>query len=69
MTMSMTKLIVKTQAGGTEIVNIHCGVLCKSSCFFRRAIEPQWTELREQPDVIDLPDDFIQMVSDSSTPT
>jgi hypothetical protein len=61
---TIIKLKVKTQAGSTVILNTHRGVLCKSSCFFERAMKPEWTELREQPDVIDLPDDSVQTVSD-----
>jgi hypothetical protein len=58
------KLKVKTQAGGTEVLNVHRGVLCKSSGFFQRAMKPEWIELREQLDLIDLSDDSVQTVSD-----
>jgi hypothetical protein len=47
-----------------EALNIHRGVLCKGSGFFQRAMKPEWTKLREQPDIIDLPDDAVQTVSD-----
>ncbi|KAH7392184.1 hypothetical protein DE146DRAFT_790732 [Phaeosphaeria sp. MPI-PUGE-AT-0046c] len=57
------KLKVKTQAGGTEILNAHHGVLCKSSRFFQRATKPEWTTSREQPDIIDLPDYSVETIS------
>ncbi|KAF5851405.1 hypothetical protein GGP41_004187 [Bipolaris sorokiniana] len=60
----IVKLKVTKPAGDTENLNVHRGVLCKSSGFFRRATKPEWTELREQPDTIDLPDDSVQTVSD-----
>lgn len=55
---------VTKPAGDTEILNIHRGVLCKSSGFFQSALKPEWSESREQPDVIDLPDDSVETVSD-----
>jgi hypothetical protein len=51
-------------AGDMATLNIHWGVLCKSSGFFQRAMKPEWTKSREEPDIIDLPDDSVQTVSD-----
>jgi hypothetical protein len=61
---TIIKLRVKKLVGDTQALNIHRGVLCKISGFFRRAMKPEWTKLREQPDIIDLPDDSVQTVSD-----
>lgn len=56
--------MVTKEAGDTEVLNIHRGVLCKSSLFFQKAMKPEWTDLREQPDIIDLSGDSVQTVSD-----
>jgi hypothetical protein len=61
---TIIKLRVTKPAGDTQALNIHRGVLCKSSGFFRTATKPEWTKLIEQPDIIDLPDDSVQTVSD-----
>ena len=56
--------MVTKEAGDTQALSIHRGVLCKSSTFFQRAMKPEWSELREHPNTIDLPDDSVQTVSD-----
>lgn len=61
---TIIKLIVTEPDGDTETLNVHSGILCKSSGFFQRAMKPEWARLREQPDTIDLPDDYAQTVSD-----
>lgn len=38
--------------------------MCKSSEFFKRATKPEWADLRENPDIIDLTDDTVRPVSD-----
>ncbi|KAF1846051.1 uncharacterized protein K460DRAFT_313111 [Cucurbitaria berberidis CBS 394.84] len=58
------KLVVANTASGTEVLNVHQGVLCKSSGFFKRAMRPEWLDLRESPDTIELPDDPLNTVSD-----
>lgn len=61
---TIIKLRVTKPAGDTETLNIHHGVLCKSSSFFRKAMKPEWIKLEEQVAIIDLPDDSVQTVSD-----
>ena len=61
---SIVKLKVTKRNGETEILNVHRGVLCKNSKFFQSAMKPEWTNLREQPDTIDLPDDSPETVRD-----
>ncbi|KAF1979084.1 hypothetical protein BU23DRAFT_595528 [Bimuria novae-zelandiae CBS 107.79] len=63
-TDKIIKLKVTKEAGDTKALNVHLGVLCKSSGFFQRAMKPKWTELREQPDIIDLAGYSVQTVSD-----
>ncbi|USP82072.1 uncharacterized protein yc1106_09346 [Curvularia clavata] len=58
------KLRVTKPGAQEEILNVHRGVLGKSSSFFQNAIKPEWTISREQPDVMDLPDDSAQVVVD-----
>ena len=58
------KLKATKHDGKTETVNIHRGVLCKSSGFFQKAMRPEWTKSREQADIIDLLDDSVDTVSD-----
>ncbi|KAH4180985.1 hypothetical protein HBH98_135230 [Parastagonospora nodorum] len=39
-------------------INVHQGLLGKSSEFFKRAMKPEWASLREDPDTIDLTDEL-----------
>ncbi|OAL46076.1 hypothetical protein IQ07DRAFT_194633 [Pyrenochaeta sp. DS3sAY3a] len=50
--------------GNTKALNVHRGVLCKSSEFFQKALQPEWIKKRERPDVIDLREDPVRVVSD-----
>ncbi|KAH8730391.1 hypothetical protein GQ44DRAFT_644387 [Phaeosphaeriaceae sp. PMI808] len=61
---TIIKLMVTQRTGDTVALNIHRGVLCKSSVFFKSAMKPEWTNLREQQDIIDLPEDSVETVSD-----
>jgi hypothetical protein len=45
-----------------ETVNVHQGLLCKSSEFFKRAMKPEWASLREDPHTIHLSEDTIEVV-------
>tara|TARA_R110002003_G_scaffold115_3_gene9956 strand:- start:398 stop:1006 length:609 start_codon:yes stop_codon:yes gene_type:complete len=38
----------------SENFNVHQGLLCKSSEFFKRAMKPEWMEQRSDPHTIDL---------------
>lgn len=57
-------LKVGDPTSNTEALHVHRGVLCKNSEFFQKALQPEWTKSREHPDVIDLPQDTVQAVSD-----
>ncbi|KAI4933931.1 uncharacterized protein J4E92_003601 [Alternaria infectoria] len=57
------QLKVPNDAGSIECLNVHRGVLCKSSGFFQKAMKPEWTKLGEEK-TVDLPDDLASTVSD-----
>ncbi|CAN9430745.1 unnamed protein product [Alternaria alternata] len=58
------QLVVARCVGETERLNVHRGVLCKSSKFFQNAMKPEWTDTQAGPNTIDLPDDPVDVVSD-----
>jgi hypothetical protein len=43
--------------------NVHRGVLCKSSKFFKRAMQPEWAERRTDANTLDLSDDPVEIVT------
>ncbi|EUC49221.1 hypothetical protein COCMIDRAFT_33280 [Bipolaris oryzae ATCC 44560] len=55
-------LNVKNSAGGTDGLYVHQGVLCKSSKFFQTAMKKEWAGLKDEPHVIDLPEDCTETV-------
>lgn len=57
------KLRVTKHDDETETLNVYRGVFDKSSDFFQRAMEPEWTKLREEADIIDLVNDSVLPVS------
>ncbi|KAI4606021.1 hypothetical protein J4E83_010288 [Alternaria metachromatica] len=61
---AIIQLIVPNCAGDTERLQVHRGVLCKSSEFFRRAMKPEWTDRNDDPKTLDLPEDSATIVSD-----
>jgi hypothetical protein len=61
---SIIKLVVPRPTGETETLNVHQGVLCKHSEFFKRMMKPEWTSIRDSPNIIDLPDETANTVSD-----
>jgi hypothetical protein len=46
-----------------DILNVHEGLLCKSSEFFKRAMKPEWTDQRSDPHTIDLSEDCKETVT------
>ncbi|KAH6612353.1 hypothetical protein C7974DRAFT_405413 [Boeremia exigua] len=62
---NIIKLVVPGSAGETETLHVHQGVLCKSPEFFQRTMKPEWTNLKDKPYIIELPDDTVDTVSDS----
>ncbi|CAN9440031.1 unnamed protein product [Alternaria alternata] len=61
---TIIQLVVARGVGDTERLNVHSGVLCKSSKFFQNAMKPEWTDMQAGPNIIDLPDDPVDVVSD-----
>ncbi|KAI4657952.1 uncharacterized protein J4E78_006342 [Alternaria triticimaculans] len=61
---SIIQLIVPNCAGDTERLQVHRGVLGKSSEFFRRAMKPEWTDRKEDSKTLDLPEDSANIVTD-----
>lgn len=61
---AIIQLVVARCVGDTERLNVHRGVLCKSSKFFQNAMKPEWTNMQAGPNIIDLPDDPVDVVSD-----
>jgi hypothetical protein len=61
---SIIKLVVPRYSGETETLNVHQGVLCKHAGFFRRMMKPEWTRMRDSPNIIELPDETVNTVSD-----
>ncbi|KAL5376691.1 hypothetical protein PMIN06_012041 [Paraphaeosphaeria minitans] len=61
---SIIKLVVPRPSGETEILSVHQGVLCKSSEFFKCMMEPEWAASRDSPNIIELPDETFETVSD-----
>lgn len=51
------QIVVRNATGMREILNIHQGVLTKSSDFFKRSIKPEWTSMKECPDEVKFLDD------------
>ncbi|CAI9627700.1 unnamed protein product [Alternaria burnsii] len=61
---TIIQLVVARGVGDTERLNVHRGVLCKSSKFFQSAMKPEWTDMQAGPNVIDLSVDPVDIVSD-----
>jgi len=61
-TDTIIQLVVPSCAGETVHLNVHRGVLCKSSGFLQNAIKPEWTAREEN--VITLPEDSANTVID-----
>ncbi|CAN9470207.1 unnamed protein product [Alternaria alternata] len=61
---TIIQLVVARCVGETECLNVHRGVLYKSSKFFQNAMKPEWTDTQAGPNVIDLSDDPVDVVSD-----
>ena len=61
---SIIKLVVSRPDGETETLNVHQGVLCKHSEFFKRMMKPEWTSMRKSPNIIDLPNETVNTMSD-----
>jgi hypothetical protein len=61
---TIIKLAVPGAAGETETLNVHQGVLCQSSEFFKRSMKPDWAGLRDVSSTIELPTDNVDTVSD-----
>jgi hypothetical protein len=48
---------VKVKAGqGADavVIHIHQNVLSRNSEYFKRVIKPEWAELRDDPDIVDM---------------
>ena len=61
--MSPRDPIIKLTVGAVpEILQVHKGLLCKSSEFFKRAMKSEWAGLRGEPDTIDLSGDCTETV-------
>ncbi|PVH95548.1 hypothetical protein DM02DRAFT_477908, partial [Periconia macrospinosa] len=58
------KLVFPKSNGDTDVLNVHRGTLCKSSSFYRKAMQSEWTKLREQPDVMQLRYEDVAVVKD-----
>lgn len=56
------QLVVSSCVGEIARLNVHRGVLCKSSEFFQNAVKPEWTTEEER--VVTLPRDLAPMVTD-----
>jgi len=56
--------IIKLSVGSDDpiIINVHQGVLCKSSEFFKIAMKPEWADQRDEPDTIDLCEGTVDVV-------
>jgi hypothetical protein len=57
-------LVVPSGGGETVSLNVHRGVLCKSSEFFQKAMKPEWADLGEDSKILHLPEDSTSTVSD-----
>ncbi|KAH6870637.1 hypothetical protein BKA58DRAFT_440178 [Alternaria rosae] len=55
------QLVVSSRVGETARLNVHRGVLCKSSEFFQNAVKPEWTTEGER--VVNLPEDSAPLVT------
>jgi hypothetical protein len=56
-THSLGGKIVKIKAGQGDdaiVIQMHLDVLSRNSEFFKRIVKPEWAELREDPDTIDM---------------
>ncbi|KAI4907236.1 hypothetical protein J4E90_009738 [Alternaria incomplexa] len=56
------QLVVPSSVGETVCLNVHRGVLCKSSAFFKNAIKLEWATQEEN--VVNLPEDSANTVID-----
>jgi hypothetical protein len=59
-TDTIIQLVVPSGGGETVSLNVHRGILCKSSAFFQNAIKPEWTIQKEK--IINLPEDPVNTV-------
>ena len=59
-TNPIIQLVVPSSAGETTCLNVHRGVLCKSSAFFKNAIKLEWATQEEN--VVNLPEDSANTV-------
>jgi hypothetical protein len=54
---SLCGKLLKLKAGqgdDTVVIQIHQNVLSRNSEFFKRIVKPEWAELRDDPDTIDM---------------
>lgn len=55
-TLSLTGPVIRISVSDNEeTVSIHQDVLCSTSEFFKRAVKPEWSSLREDSHIIELP--------------
>lgn len=57
---TIIKLVVGAQL---EAFNVHQGLLCATSEFFKRALKPEWTKQKTDPYTIDLSEDSREVVA------
>jgi hypothetical protein len=63
---TIIRLLVPETKGNLKqgILNVHLGMLCKSSLFFQRAVKPEWHGTEGALNSIPLADDVVGTVSD-----